>query len=171
MRNLLATLSVLSLVCCTGCMTAAKQGLAEVKGASADIYPTKMLSPGKAQAASARTFTVVSDGTGAERIRGALQTALNKRAAELKSKGKLPAGGGGPLTVKATVRFFTAKGAGKLLGGMSFAIVRVDVLDQSGAPVAQADCLSSTKAMRTGTQDLANALAEKIIEWISTGKT
>ena len=171
MRHLFATLSVLSLVCCTGCYSAAKRGLAEVKGASADIYPTRVLAPSRAKAASARTFTVLSDGTGGAEFRAALQTALNRRAAELKSKGKLPTGGGSSLKVKATVRFFTAKGVSKLLGGMSFAIVRVDVLDQSGAPLGQADCLSSTKAMRTGTQDLANALAKKIIDWVSEGKT
>jgi hypothetical protein len=92
------------------------------------------------------------------------------RLAQLMSEGKIKAGSGGPLTINTTVRFYSSKGAGKLLGGMAFAVVRADVMDQNGQIVAKADVLSSTKALRTGTEDLAKALANKTLDWVSTGK-
>ncbi len=172
MRNLVVTMSVLGLAWCSGCTSVAKRGLAEVRGASASIHSVQSLSPGTAKAASSHKIAPVAmDGSGAGEFRAALQKALTTKFAEARSKGDIKAGSGGPLTIKTTVRFYSAKGAGKLMGGMAFAIVRVDVTDAKGQVVGKADALSSTKALRTGAEDLANAVAEKIIAWASSGKT
>ncbi len=172
MRKVLAGCVVLSLVACSGCMSVAKRGIAEVRGASSDVYPLKTLSPGTAKAASSHKIgTIVADGMGAPEFRNALATAFQKKYAELKKDGKIKPGSGGTLTIKPTVRFYAGKGAGKLVGGMAFAVVRVEVTDQSGNVVGKADALCSTKALRTSGEDLAQSVAEKILEWVATGKT
>ncbi|MBN1344003.1 MAG: hypothetical protein JXQ73_15065 [Phycisphaerae bacterium] len=171
MRSLVAVVTVMGMVCCTGCMTVAKQTLAEAKGASADVQALRVLSPGTAKSASSlKVGTISSDGAGAQMIRAPLQQALAKEIAQAKGKGKIT-GSGGALTINAVVRYVSSEGAGKLLGGMSFAIVRVDVTGADGQPAGSADVLASTKAMRSGMDDLANALAKKIVEWATTGKT
>ncbi len=171
MRRLVAAVSVCSLVCCSGCFTAAKRGLAEVKGASSKVFPLQQLSPGTAKAASAHKIaTVQADGVGASEIRAALQSAYQKKYAELKEDGKIKPGSGDTLTIRTTVRFYSTKGAGKLIGGMAFVVARIEVANAGGNVVARADALSTTKALRTGTEDLANSMAEEVLEWVSTGK-
>ncbi len=173
MRALIATLSAVGLAACVGCSptSVARRAVAEVRGASAQIHPIKPLSADTAKSASApKIATVAPDGVGAAEFCSALRQALVRRLDELKSAGKIE-GSGGPLTVKTTVRFYSAKGVGKLLGSLAFAVVRVEVTDAKGQLVGKADGLSSTKAIRTGTQDLANALAEKILDWATTGRT
>jgi hypothetical protein len=171
MRTLIATLSMLSLVCCSGCFTAAKRSLAEVEGASATLYPIHVLPPGTATGAGQpKVRTAMADGSGAPEFRAALQQALVEKMSQLSKAGKIKFGGGAPLNVKPTVRFYASKGASKLLGGMSFAVIRVEAIDSGGKVVGKADVLATTKALRTGTRDLANAAAEKIIVWAATGQ-
>lgn len=171
MRKLVAAMSVCCLVCCSGCFTVAKRGLAEARGASSKVFPLKPLSPGTAKAASRHQVAPVqADGVGAAEIRSALQQAYQKKYAELKKDGKIKPGSGEALTIKTTVRFYSTKGAGKLIGGMAFVVARIEVVNASGAVVATADALSTTKALRTGTEDLANSMAEEVLEWVSTGK-
>jgi len=166
-RTIVATVMLAGLMCCTGCMSVAKRGLAEVQGARCEIYPIKSVPSGTAQSASAITVAPVeSDGTGGAEFRTALQAGLTKAVAKEKPTG----GSGAPLTLKAVVRFYEGKGASKLTGGMAFAITRIELIDEQKNVIAKADTLASTKAMRTGEDDLAAAMGKEILEWILKGK-
>ncbi len=173
MRGLVATVSVLGLVCCSGCMsTVARRGLAEVRGASGDVYPIQAFSPATAKGASTLKIGQVQiDGSGAAEFRTALQTQLNKQLAAAIADRKITPGSGEPLTINSTVRFYSSKGGSKLIGGMAFVIVRVEIVDKDGKVVGKADALASTQALRTGTEDLAKELGKKVIAWAGTGKT
>lgn len=163
MKTIVTTVALASLMCCTGCMTVAKRGLAEVRGAKCELYPLRNVPAGAAPSAI-KIGSVESDGAGASEFRAALQAGLTKAAA--KEKG----GSGAPLTVRAVVRFYEGKGASKLTGGMAFAIARIEVRDEQGSTVATADALASTEAIRTSGEDLAEAMGKEIIEWIRKGK-
>jgi hypothetical protein len=171
MRGVVATLSVLGLILCSGCITAAKRGLAEAEGASATMHPLNPISAGALNASGYKIGTIGADGAGAPEFSGDLQKELNLELAKAKQEGKIKTGTGEPLTINATVRFYTSKGMGKLIGGMSFAIARVDVMNSAGQLVGKGDVMAKTKALRTDTADLAKAMAKKIIEWATTGKT
>jgi len=172
MRNLIAAVSALGLVCSVGCSSVAKRGLAEVRGASGKVFAIQALSPATAKGASVLKIGQVRiDGSGAADFRTALQTQLKKQLAAAIADKKITPGSGGPLTINSTVRFYSSKGGGKLIGGMAFVIVRVEIVDKGGKVVGKADALATTKALRTGTEDLAKELGKKVIEWAGTGKT
>jgi len=160
-------LSVAGLACCTGCIGAvAGRGLAEVRGASAEIYPLKAIPAGAARSASQiKIAPVEADGASASEFRAPLQAGLHAALA----KAKTPSGSGGALTIRSIVRFYEGKGASKLVGGMALAIARIEVVDREGTVIGKADALASTKALRTGEEDLAEAMAKEIIEWVTQG--
>jgi hypothetical protein len=168
MRNAVAVLSIAAITFCTGCAgMVVKRGIAEVRGAKAEVYPLKAVPTSVAQSASAiKVGTVESDGAGAAEFRSALQMGLT-RAIE---KAKAPSGSGTPLTIRAVVRFYEGKGASKLMGGTAFGIARVEVLDDQNNVIGKADALASTEALRTSGEALAEAMGKEIIEWVTRGK-
>jgi hypothetical protein len=168
MRNVVAVLSVAALTLCTGCASmVVKRGLAEVRGAKAELYPLKTIPASVSRSASAiRVGTVESDGAGAAEFRSALQMGLTKAI----EKAKVSSGSGSPLTIRAVVRFYEGKGASKLMGGTAFGIARVEVLDEQNNVIGKADALASTEALRTSGEALAEAMGKEIIEWVTRGR-
>lgn len=169
MRTAMCVLAALTLTTATGCFTAAKRGLAEMEGAKGELQVFDPLSGDRvANAGGVEVGRVDHDAGPAcpPNFVSELKLALAEELAE--SGEKVVYGGGAKLQVNARALYYRSGGGmKKLLGSMSLALARIEVIDSgSGAVIGRANVAGSTKAVRSGPEDLAKAIAKETAEWL-----
>jgi hypothetical protein len=153
----------------TGCTTAIKQGMAEMTGAKGELQVLGSLSGDKVANAGGVEVGRVDHDAGPEcppNFVSELKVALAEELAE--NAEKVVYGGGSKLQVNARALYYRSGGGmKKLLGSMSLALARVEVIDTgSGTVIGRANVAGSTKAVRSGPEDLAEAIAKEVAEWL-----
>ncbi|HUW81702.1 MAG TPA: hypothetical protein VMZ31_02755 [Phycisphaerae bacterium] len=169
MRTATCMLAAVILTTTTGCFTAAKRGLAEVAGAKGELQVLGPLSPDNvANAGGVQAGTVDNDAgpNCPPNFVGELKLALIEELAE--NAEKVAYGGGAKLQVNTRVLYYRGGGGmEKLLGSMSLALARIEVIDTgSGAVIGRSNVVGSTKAIRSSPEDLAKAIAKEVAEWL-----
>jgi len=169
MRTATWVLAAVLLTTTTGCFTAAKRGLAEMAGAKGELQVLGPLSGDKVANAGGVEVGRVDQDAGPEsppNFVNELKLALAEELAE--NAEKVAYGGGSTLQVNARVVYYrSGGGVKKLLGSTSLALARVEVIDSgSGAVIGRANVAGSTKAVRSGPEDLAKAIAKEVAEWL-----
>jgi len=169
MRTTACVLATVALTSTTGCFTAAKRGLAEVAGAKGELQVLGPLSATKVADSGGVEVGMVENDAGPEcppNFVGDLKLALVDELAE--NTEEVAYGGGPKLQVNARVLYYRSGGGVKrLLGSMSLALARIEVIDTgSRAVIGRANVAGSTKAVRSGPEDLAKAIAKEVAHWL-----
>lgn len=169
MRTATCVLAAVLLTTTTGCFSAAKRGLAEMAGAKGELQVLGGLSPDNVANAAGVEVGRVDNDAGPNcppNFVGELKLALVEKLAE--NAEKVVYGSGPKLQVNARVMYYrSGGGVKKLLGSMSLALARVELIDTgSGAVIGRANVAGSTKAVRSGPEDLADAIAKEVAEWL-----
>jgi len=169
MRTATCVLAAVILTTTTGCFSAAKRGLAEMAGAKGELQVLGPLSPDDVANAGGVEVGRVEHDAGPNCPPNFVNELKLALAEELTENAEKVAYGGGPkLRVNARAVYYRGGGGvKKLLGSMSLALARVEVIDTgSGAVIGRANVAGSTKAVRSGPQDLAKAIAKEVAEWL-----
>ncbi len=169
MRTATCVLAAVVLTTTTGCFTAAKRGLAEMAGAKGEVQVLGPLSADRVANAGGVQVGRVDHDAGPEcppNFINELKLALAEELAE--NAEKVVYGGGPKLQVNARALYYrSGGGVKKLLGSTSLTLARVEVIDTgSGAVIGRANVAGSTKAVRSGPEDLAEAIAKEVADWL-----
>ena len=169
MRTATCVLAAVILTTTTGCSMVARRGLAEMEGAKGELQVLGPLSPDNVANAGGVEVGAVNNDAGPNcppNFVGELKLALIEELAE--NAEKVVYGGGPKLQVNARVVYYRSGGGmKKLLDSMSLALARIEVIDTgSRAVIGRANVAGSTKAIRSGPEDLAKAIAKEAAEWL-----
>lgn len=165
-NGVLLVLSAVSLVA-AGCspVSTAKRGLQEVRGAQAQISVIQPIPAADLATYSGVRVNQVVSGIG-HLAPQSFVTALRAGLATELGKVEGFRATGSPLLLNAEVTFYKmGSAADALMGKEKMVIMHVVVSRAEGAKVGQLLAVVSTEAMRTGEQEIADALAKGVADY------
>jgi len=157
-----------SIVGC-GATSLAKRGVQEIRGASGELVVLRELDAPAVLSASDIALGRIDNDAGPDcsaefiaQLREAFRMELGEASA------KVAAGTGPSLRVNARVLYYRGGSeVKKLLGSMTMSLARVEVVQSGGTRVVgRANVVGSTKAIRSGPEDLAQEMAKEVASWI-----
>lgn len=156
-------ITLLSMVSSTGCFTAAKQALAEVRGAQASVEPISTAARGSAAAVHFRPARTEAGGAAVASAAAAFDAAARQVEQEINAG----AGTGDAVEVDTKILYFRERG----LFGTGLLLAHVQAMQRSGSPVLDAFVRVETKSFRAGDlADMAEAMAKDTARFL-TGRS